>query len=198
MGSICRIITRYNNQHDEILKILDHHWPFLKLDPSLDKFITPQPQVTYRRVHTLRDRLVQSHFCDNPKKNHCRNRGTYPCGSCRYCNFLMSIAKQNNLVVNGVEIKLQHFANCNTQRVVYLLLCECGAFYVGLTKRYFWKRMYHQIHAIVTATVKSPIGYHTSTKHGHDPKIINFVVLDRVHDDFREGDLIQKLRQLET
>lgn len=128
------IITRFNTQHKEIRNILEHHWPLLRLDQSLSKYVTPHLQITYRRAHSLKDKLVQSHSRRDHKIDPCHDFGTYPCGSCRYCNFLDKTHKRKNLIVSDVELKLHHYANCNTKRVVYLLMCKFGAFYVDLTK----------------------------------------------------------------
>lgn len=46
-------------QHVTIRRILGKHWHLLTSDGKLNKFITPSPNITFRRVRSLGDSLMQ-------------------------------------------------------------------------------------------------------------------------------------------
>lgn len=71
-----RIITRYSNQHNEIRKILNRFWPLLSADPVTRKYIKEFPAITFRRVPSLKDRLVHSHFSKVFSSNNPTSTGT--------------------------------------------------------------------------------------------------------------------------
>lgn len=120
-ASTVRFITRFNCQHDQLKAILQKHWYLLTQDPAISKFVPPQPTIVYRRASSLKDKLVHSHlsgsnFKTNPLK------GTFKFGRCSYCKYINT--NKNIILLNG-----------ETQGVVYLMTCECSAFYVGKTFR---------------------------------------------------------------
>lgn len=86
--------------------------------------------------------------------------------------------------INGTKLGTKHFANCNTSSVVYLLVSQCKAFYVGKTKKE-WKCMIAEhITDIRHGAPNSPIARHVA-HHKKDPSSVRFMALDRIHPDVR-------------
>lgn len=91
----------------------------------------------------------------------------------------------------------KHYANCQTTFVVYLLQCECGCYYVGKTIQKLCKRLYRHIAVMKTKNPDFPLGRHAALVHSeHFPKV-SVLVLDRLHQTPRGGDLNKLLLQWE-
>lgn len=134
--SLVRFMLTYSNQHQDIYHILKKYWFLLISDKVLFNYVFPTLSVTYRRSRSLRDALVLSHFEQSiPTVN--TGHGPYPCGNCPFCEHL-DIRQTLGWATQNVS--------CNSQCIVYLLLCLCGSFYVGKTHREFRRRMYKHIY----------------------------------------------------
>lgn len=164
-----RIVIRYSNQHNEIRRIVNKCWQILTMDPIIGHLVPNAPMFTFRRATSIRDKLVRSEFRDESAKDHCKYKGTFICGSCRYCKY-MHTAKRITLP-NGDPFRPKHFANCKMLGVIYMLLCDCGCFYIGKTMLQFWQRAYRHIR-LQTCNLDLPLGRHTSLVHnGNFPKM---------------------------
>lgn len=94
-----------------------------------------------------------------------------------------------------------HYANCSTSGVVYLLICQCGCFYVGYvgkTKQEFHKRSFRHILSMKTSNPDLPLGSHIKDVHAGKFPQIKFLTLDRIHPSDSGGDWNRILLQLET
>lgn len=49
---------------------------------------------------------------------------------------------------NGEMFTLKHFATCKTQGVVYLMQCQCGAFYIGKKRQELGKQVEKRMHSM--------------------------------------------------
>lgn len=130
-----RLITGFCQQHRQINQILHKYWNLLSMDTTLTSLVSDQPQITFRRAPSLRDKLMYSKH-KTKKSDHITLTRTFICGNCNYCQY-MDTRKDVNLP-NRERFKPKHFVNCRTAGVVYLLLCECGCYYVGKTKLAVW------------------------------------------------------------
>lgn len=140
------------------------------MDPIIGHLLPSTPMFTFRRATSIQDKLVRSEFRDKSEKEHCKYKGTFICGSCRYCKYMYK-AKEITLP-NSDLFRPKHFANCKTPGVIYMLLCNCGCFYVGKTKLQFWQRAYRHIRSMQTCDLELTLGQHSSTVHnGNFPKI---------------------------
>lgn len=93
----------------------------------------------YKRDQSLQDILVSSHFIPQGCRDPCGtlSRGTFqqPCGNRDFCKYILN---GNSFVLpTGENLSMQHFVNCDTISIVYLLTCGCGNNYVGKTKKKF-------------------------------------------------------------
>ena len=94
--------------------------------------------MVFRRANSLRDRLTQSHYVTEHAVRPTR-RGTYQCGHCPRCPWVLE--GEYFTLPNGEEFHPPFSANCGTKGVIYLMICNCGAFYIGKTFREFRQRM---------------------------------------------------------
>lgn len=83
-----RCILTFNRDHLKIKTIFQKYWFLLTEDPILGHYFPANPSITFTRPGSIGDWLVSSHFTDTPKKDPCKNLGTFACGSCEYCGFL--------------------------------------------------------------------------------------------------------------
>ena len=59
-GEKVRFITQYNADSRNISFILRKHWSILKTDAILGEIVGPQPQVTFKKGKSLKDRLSRN------------------------------------------------------------------------------------------------------------------------------------------
>ncbi|XP_077344465.1 uncharacterized protein LOC143988608 [Lithobates pipiens] len=191
-----RIITRYSNQHRKFKEILHKFWPLLLADPITKKHIKNFPEVTFKRVPSLKDKLVHSHF-EQPKLDTREvTSGTFPCGHCDVCCYVNSHTKLK--LPNGKWHSIKHRVTCQTQGVIYLARCLCGGFYVGKTKRQFCIRIKDHIKPIIKKKMETAISRHVGLFHAFNPKFITFSALEHIPLDVRGGSVDNILLQHEA
>lgn len=121
----------------ELKKIIQKFWPLLFADEIISKYIQPYPQITYRKSRSLKDQLVHSHLKTTTSGGN--HRGTAPCGRCEFCRFLTNSTEI--LLPSGGSFGPNFFVNCRSIGVVYIMKCECKAFYVGKKRGKFFHRI---------------------------------------------------------
>lgn len=94
--------------------------------------------------------------------------------------------------------KAQHFANCKTAGVIYLLTCQCGGFYVGKTELEFRKRARQHVISMLTANPELSLGRHVCRQHARICPSFRFLILDCIHPSSRGGDWNELLLQREA
>lgn len=144
---------------------------------------------------SIKEHIIQSEFKGEERREPCKLKGTYTCGGCSYCRYI-HIGPSCNLP-NGQMFKAWHYVNCKTCSVVYLMLCDCGSFYVGKTNVEFWRRIYRHIRSIQVCDAELPLGRHVAVLHGGQFPRVKFLALDWIHPSLRVGDLNKLLLQRE-
>lgn len=184
---ITRFITTYTEQHKDLKAILGKAWPILLNDDKINKFIPPYPQITYRKAKSIKDQIISSHYNENPNKICCKTVGTFKCGTCPQCPYMV----QTKFVrlPGGELLRHHHFANCNTENLVYLLQCPCGNYYVGKTNRKWRQRIREHVYDIKSMNMRTPIGRHFALFHKSNPEGLNFHLLNRIHRPPRGGNI---------
>lgn len=114
--------------------------------PYCKQIIKNVPEITFRRAPSLKDRLVQSHFEISQSLSNQTNCGTFPCGTCDVREYVD--AKTKFKLPNGRWHSIQHRVTCQKSGVIYFAQCLCGGFYIGKTKRQFFKRIQDHIKPI--------------------------------------------------
>lgn len=89
------------------------------LDPSIGHFVPDKPLFTFRRASSIGDRVVSNKFKSDSNRSHCKFKGTFMCGTCHYCKYMLT--QRNPTLPNGRVFYPKHYANCRTPGVVYML-----------------------------------------------------------------------------
>lgn len=153
------MITRFSGQQRQVRKIMQKYWYLLLADDTVSKYLKTYPEITFRRWRSLKDSLVHSHHQSKiENKNKCR--GTFPCNKCIFCRYIYGA--QQITLPDGHIYKPQFLVNCQSVGVVYIMLCDCGVYYVGKTKRPF----FHCIRNHVSLVSKSKMETHISRHMG--------------------------------
>lgn len=199
-------ITTYNNQWGQLRRILARNWNILINDDAMAKHIPRQPRLIARRARSLRDRLSHSHFT-RPTTSLNRGEkqtGTYPCGDCSVCQFMLSKRSFEN-PENNREIYLKDFVNCRTRNVVYGLMCNCPKMYVGQTSQELRKRTQQHLSNISLAErdhrqgkTLTSVASHFLQEHRGKTDGIKIVGLAKAFNNIRGGDMTNKLLQMES
>ncbi|OCT90035.1 hypothetical protein XELAEV_18018650mg, partial [Xenopus laevis] len=197
-NKIIRFIGNYCSEQKQIRQILTNHWQILEQDKDLTSVIGIKPTITFRRSRNLRDQLVHSHLSKNVRPTWLENRtkGCYKCGSCLACPFI-----EKAVVYQGREDKpiytLEHFMNCKTSGVIYVMTCKCGIRYVGKTKREFRRRILEHI-GDVRHRRNTSVARHINEFHNGSLEMLRFTAVDRIEPTMRIGDIDRKLLQREA
>ncbi|XP_078502568.1 uncharacterized protein LOC144758683 [Lissotriton helveticus] len=57
---VVRFISTYHSKSWQVLNIFKCHWNVLKTEPTLNEVLPENPKVTYRKAHSLKDRLSKN------------------------------------------------------------------------------------------------------------------------------------------
>ena len=192
--------TRYSTEAPSIVNVIKNNWDLLKCDSSLRNIFDEQPIVSYRRAPTLKDRLVRSYMPAKEKNTWIpiAPKGTYKCGHCSVCD-IVSKAKGYTHPVTLHTYATNHFINCKTTHVIYILECAlCEAFYVGRTKRRLQDRLAEHRYAARIGNCDYAMSRHF--KETHSDRMVTFTALgiDCVPLTPRRGDREKILNQKEN
>ena len=149
----------------------------------------------FRKCPSLGSKLTASEYKPKQKTAIC-TRGISKCGQCSYCPWVLEGTTFK--LPNGETFKPTFQATCTTKGVIYLMLCNCGAFYVGKTIREFKKRMYDHIYYSQYAKMITPVSRHLGLYHRFDVSQVKFIVLDVIPEDPRGRNWDQRILQKET
>lgn len=83
----------------------------------------------------------------------------------------------------------QHFVNCKTVGVVYLMSSICGGYYIWKTKRPFWVRIKEHVNSIENGNITATVGPHVAHFHRYNPKSLKFFALAHIHPNIRGGSI---------
>lgn len=117
---ITRFITRYSVQHKEVRGILNSHWYLLQADARIKEHITESPQITFRKVKSIKDQLIQSPYTDDCNKILENRSGTFKCQKCDICPYICGNSKMR--LPNGKWHSLKCAVDCATMGVIYLFV----------------------------------------------------------------------------
>lgn len=78
-------------------------------------------------------------------------------------------------------------ADCDTQGIVYLMLCQCGAFYVGKTTRHFRYRFKDHVYYSANGKMVTTVSRHLDLYHKFNVSLVSFIALAVVPRDSRGG-----------
>lgn len=179
-------------------QILQKHWPVLQLDPSIEKFISQSPSITYRKSKNLRALLVRRNMFGTKGPRW----GCFKCGNCVACKNILN-ASTFNTSDGKKTYKILHNITCNTEGIVYLAQCPCGLSYVGLTSRKL--KIHTREHVLdiqksllaPTYVLLKSLPRHFCDFHNGDPSRLMMTGMDKVFRGQRGGNWRRVLAQLE-
>ncbi|XP_077105052.1 uncharacterized protein LOC143759233 isoform X1 [Ranitomeya variabilis] len=200
------LITTYNNQWSDIYGILNKNWNILLCEPKLSLHIASTPKVVARRAKNLKDQLCHSHY-QRPKRElriGKRTRGTYPCGGCNICQFLVA-REQICISTLPFPIKSESFFNCRSRNLVYAILCDCPKLYVGQTSQELRKRCQQHLSNISLAKrdrekgkTLTSVAAHFLEAHGSNIRGLKIMGLEGINETIRGGNLTNQLLRCES
>lgn len=160
--------------------------PRLLSDEKVKRHLSSRPEITFKRIQTIHDNLVQSHYRGAIRTDLCKFMGTFPCGGFSFCSFIDTNTWK--LLRNGQVHQTKHFVNWK-KVVVYLRTCTCHSFYIGKNKHFFWMRIREYVNYIKNREIPAPVARHEAKHHRYDPQVVKFYALTHVHSDIREADV---------
>ncbi|XP_056403372.1 gastrula zinc finger protein XlCGF26.1-like [Hyla sarda] len=124
-----------------IRKALLKHWYILESDPDLREVTNQKPLIAYRKNITVGGRINIKHRKLEQKQETWLSlatpKGNKPCGNCSFCPLNIN---SRVLFIGGEEQVIPCLITCRTTYVVYALICPCGLYYIGKTKRCLFVR----------------------------------------------------------
>ncbi|XP_077133866.1 uncharacterized protein LOC143788239 [Ranitomeya variabilis] len=200
------LITVYHNQWGEVYDILKKNWSILLTEPKLHPWLTPTPRTVARRSRNLKDELVSSHFKRASVKTGTGGRifGSYPCGGCNVCGFMIS---DTGLTLPHIPKRIEplSYFNCRTRNLVYALVCGCPKIYVGYTTQELRRRVQQHLSGINTAGKDlekgkqlSSVAGHFFKEHGGSTRGLRVMGLEGVKPDIRGGNMVLDLLRRES
>ncbi|CAJ0965350.1 unnamed protein product [Ranitomeya imitator] len=132
--------TTYSPQFKEITDIIRKRIPMLSQDKKLNQILSKPVRYIAKKAPSLNNILSPSLFVSEDKRlkekeNWLSTKGTYKCGHniCTCCKYMVN-SKEFHSSVTKKTYKINHYINCNTSNVVYLINCTtCEQQYVGCT-----------------------------------------------------------------
>ncbi|CAJ0950515.1 unnamed protein product, partial [Ranitomeya imitator] len=147
------IVTTYVEESRDVANIIKKHWGMLgKCLPNVKEFKMP-PLFSYRKNRNIKDYLVKSDI--GPIKKNIQHPET-----------------------NKVY-QIKHYLTCNSDYVIYLLMCPCNLWYIGETICAFKVRMNQHRCTIRKKRMDLPVPKHF-TEHNHTEKELKFKIIDAV------------------
>ncbi|OCT76693.1 hypothetical protein XELAEV_18031894mg, partial [Xenopus laevis] len=151
----------------------------------------------YKRGSTLKDILCPAESKEVKRMDRIfkssPNIGTFPCLNCICCHSIIKGGVVQH-PTKGFNIKLQHFATCNTECVVYMLKCPCGKTYRAIKERI--KEHRGNIKNF-KANTDTPVSRHFN-QNRHSMSQLKWLVLDVIQRPRRGGDIKKLLLQREA
>lgn len=190
-----RFITHYSRNHNKVRNVLVKHWSLLTNDPILSKYINSKPDITYKRSRSLRDKITSSHYTTH-QTQHVSSNGMTRCGKCSFC---LWIREGSTFVLpNGENFPPNFHTDCSTQGVIYLMTCQCQAFYVGKTIRNFRCRIRDHVYYSAEGKMVTSVSRHLDLYHKFDTTVVSFIALAVVPKDTRGSNWDKQILQREA
>lgn len=191
-----KLITTFSNHHLDVRTLLGNHWHLLQDDPILGKYVGNKPEIIFRRAASLRDKLTTSHYMETNDDLPQLPLGTSKCGSCSFCPWVTT--SRTVSLSNGDKFAPKFSANCRTEGVIYLMTCQCGAFYMGKTSRQLRQRINGHIYYSGNGKMLTSVSRHLDLYHKCDTLVVSFLVLAVVPRNPKGGEWDKILPQKEA
>lgn len=192
-------MSTYHDNSPNISKILNKHWNVISRSfPHIDELSSP-PLMSYRRSENLRDLLVKTEVRGSigPKQTFIRPQkyGSFPCLGCVNCKLILKGSSFEHPQTKKIY-QLKHYLTCNSEWVIYVLICPCSLLYVGETTCTLKTRINGHRYSIRKRRLDLPVAKHY-TETGHSEWDMKIIIIDTVAQPQRGGDRLMILKKLE-
>ena len=128
----------FNPKQTPNIRLLENCLDNLQYPEMRKAFNNKKTLCTTRQPKSLRKSLVKANFSLTPPPSRpIRQVGLIPCGNCKFCK-LGYISSATEIVLRrGNQVftwKYNRLFTCNSTKVLYVLVCHCGKYYVGKAK----------------------------------------------------------------
>lgn len=192
--------TRFSTEAFSIRNIIRKNWGLIQCDDTLREVFPDPPIFTFKKAPTLGDKLVHSHLLAKERDTWLPRvpNGTFKCGHCKQCDIVIKSKGFTNPVTQKFY-STNHFINCKTTHVIYILLCSlCNAFYVGRTKRRLQDRLAEHKYAVKINNFDYAIVKHFNDAHKGRSVSFSALGIEHVPLNIRRGDREKILNQKES
>lgn len=163
-------------------------------DDNVSKHLNKYPEITFRRSRSLCDSCVHTHYAFQSDSFN-NAKGTRPCHRCNFCRHIY--AASSIALTNRHLFRAKFLATCQLFGTVYLMICECHAFYIGKTKQPFFHRIRDHVSLVSKKLMQTPISRHMGLFHNFDCSKMHFFALEHISPGDRGGDYDKTILQLE-
>ncbi|OCT55870.1 hypothetical protein XELAEV_18002621mg, partial [Xenopus laevis] len=189
IGNRLAYVSQYNSASSKFKCILDKHWHLLReAYPSISEF-QQGPMMSYRRGVTIGSRLVNADIRKPLKK-------AMFWGPKRDCRFVL-VGPDFDHPHRDQKYQIRGYNMCDTNFVVYMLVCPCGLVYVGETTQKVKDRFSQHRSTIHVGNRSLPVSRHC-LEQGHTSDELKFRVIQHVPPLKRGGDRVLALKRAEV
>ncbi|XP_069819694.1 uncharacterized protein [Dendropsophus ebraccatus] len=183
--------------NDTLRQIIHRHWGILAQDADLQESTTIRPIIAHRKNRTVAEAIKPPPLKQRKESwlSASIPNGNKRCGNCLYCPQLLNVAFIN---LNGVECRVSNLITCKTTFVVYAIICDCGRFYVGKTKRALATRYKEHCYSVRSGKGVPRLIDHIRQVHQGNTRCLKFCGLERVNQVLGGGDRHLNLLRKET
>lgn len=192
-------VSTYSDKSSDISRIIQKHWSVISRSfPHIEDFRVP-PLMSYRRAENLMDRLVKTEMKTHTGKTQTfirpRKTGCYPCLGCVNCKMILKGEFFEHSDTKR-KYQLKHFLTCNSEWVIYVIICPCSLLYVGETTCTLKTRLNGHRYSIRKKRQDLPVSKHFYEV-GHNEWDMKVIAVDFVPQPPRGGDRLMMLKKRE-
>lgn len=118
------LVTSFSTQHRVVKHILGKYWHILQNYRVLGTRLSPKPQVIFRGVPSLKDKIVHN-ILDPPSRSPLLHNltGYFKCRGCQVCHVKKRKITEFSSKVTSKSYTIKSLITCKNTHVVYVLQC---------------------------------------------------------------------------
>ncbi|OCT96078.1 hypothetical protein XELAEV_18013760mg [Xenopus laevis] len=192
-------VSQYNAYSNDCKSILYKHWHLLREAYPTIKEFQQIPMMSFRRGTTIGNKVVSADIRLPPMKETFlgpKRQGMFKCKGCAQCKYVL-VGSEFSDTENKKNYKIRGFHTCDTNFVVYMLVCPCGLIYVGETTQKVRDRFSQHRSTIKVKNRSLPVSRHCIDM-GHTSDDLKFRVIQHIPPPKRGGDRSLILKRTEV
>ncbi|XP_078510994.1 uncharacterized protein LOC144770387 [Lissotriton helveticus] len=189
-------VTTFSTKSNKIKRIINQHWKLISDD--INQLGTPLH--AFKKAKSVKDFVVRS-LLPTPEEptitsmwNLPPTIGHYRCGNCKACD---STVQTKEFHFKEWKLPLKSFSNCNTNNIIYAIICPCKLIYIGQTQQKAKMRILQHMSRIQCEVQGAPLVDHFKSA-SHSPESLQWVILEKAKLGPRGGNIttILNIREL--